>query len=61
VKFGGKYELTIADTEANAVVTTKPGFILNSGIEQVAEDSWPIAVALVGRTPIKVIGKVSKF
>lgn len=61
VKFGGKYELTIADTEANAVVTTEPGFILNSGIEQAAEDSWPIAVALVGRTPVKVIGKVSKF
>lgn len=61
VKFGGKHELTIADSEANAVVTTEPGFILNSGIEQATEDSWPIAVALVGRTPVKVIGKVNKF
>lgn len=61
VKFGGKHELTIADSEANAVVTTEPGFILNSGIEQASEDSWPIAVALVGRTPVKVIGKVNKF
>ena len=61
VKFGGKYELTKADVEANAVVTSKPGLILNSRIEQTSKDCWPIAIALVGRTPIKVVGKVNKF
>ena len=30
VKFGGEKEMTIADYEANAVITTKPGLILGS-------------------------------
>ena len=59
VKFGGQYELTEADTEANAVVTTKPGFILNNNLA--SPDGVPTAIALVGRTPIKVSGKVKKF
>ena len=59
VKFGGKYELTEADTEANAVVTSKPGFVLNNNIA--SADGIPTAIALVGRTPIKVVGKVKKF
>lgn len=57
VKFGGQEEITIADTEVNAVITTNPGMILgcnnNEGIIQ--------NIALVGRVPVKVIGKVKKF
>ena len=37
VKFGGKYELTKADVEANAVVTSKPGLILNSNLKLSSE------------------------
>ena len=59
VKFGGQYELTEADTEANAVVTSKPGLILNSGLS--SAEGIPTAIALVGRTAIKVVGKVKKF
>ena len=55
VRFGGEKEITIAaEYEANAVITTKPGFVLGAdgrgGIIQ--------NIALVGRTPVKVIGPV---
>ena len=55
VKFGGEKEITIADTHANAVITSEPGFILNSQMENGQ------AIALVGRVPVRVIGKVEKF
>ena len=61
VKFGGKYELTKADVEANAVVTSKPGLILNSNLKLSSEHQQPVAIALTGRTPVKVKGKVKKF
>ena len=54
VKFGGEKEITIAHDEANAVITSRPGFILNS-------DRHGCQIALVGRTPVKVVGKVRKF
>ena len=54
VKFGGPEEITIADTEVNAVITTRPGLILNG-------DQKGCQIALTGRTPVKVIGKVKKF
>ena len=58
VKFGGEKEITAADkTEANAVITTRPGFILGA-------DDRPGKIqniALVGRTPVKVVGPVKKF
>lgn len=55
IKFGGEKEITIADTEVNAVISSKPGFILNS------EMTNGQAIALCGRVPIRVIGKCNKF
>ena len=55
VQFGGEKEITIATDNVNAVITSEPGFILNSQMENGQ------AIALCGRVPIRVIGKVSKF
>lgn len=55
VKFGGEKEITIADTNVNAVITSEPGFILNNQM------SNGQAIALVGRVPVRVIGKCNKF
>lgn len=60
VKFGGNKEITIADTEANAVVTYKPGIVLNKSRSK-TKDAGKVAIALVGRTPVKVLGKIHKF
>lgn len=57
VKFGGEKEITIADDDVNAVITTKPGFILGSD-KQGEIISY---IALVGRVPVRVIGPVKKF
>ena len=57
VMFGGSKEITIADGHVNAVVTSRPGLILNS-------DCGPglyKGIALAGRTPVKVSGPVKKF
>ena len=54
VQFGGEKEITIATTEANAVVSSKPGLILN-------KNERGTLIALSGQTPVKVIGKVNKF
>ena len=55
VQFGGSKEITIADSDVNAVITSEPGFILNSKMENGQ------AIALCGRVPVRVIGKVNKF
>ena len=55
VQFGGEKEITIATNKVNAVITSDPGFILNGEMK----DSQ--AIALVGRVPVRVIGKVKKF
>ena len=54
MKFGGKNEITIADTEVNAIVSTK-AFDLNAGLKD------GTVIALCGRVPTKVIGKIQKF
>lgn len=58
VKFGGQKEITIADTEVNAVVTSKPGFLMHS---PTVIDKDFHAIALVGRVPVKVVGPIKKF
>lgn len=58
VKFGGDREITLADTEANAVITSTPGLVL--GVEYKDSGSYQ-GIALVGRVPVKVFGKVRKF
>ena len=55
IKFGGEKDITIADDKCNGVISENPGFILDNGLEE----SQPIA--LVGKTPIRIIGKVNKF
>ena len=54
VAFGGEKEITIATTAVNAVVSTKPAVLMNNN-----QQGTPIA--LVGRVPVRVIGKVTKF
>lgn len=56
VKFGGNQEITIADGRVNAVVTTKPGFLLND-----KDDEKFLGIALAGRVPVKVVGTARKF
>lgn len=55
IKFGGEKDITIANDKCNGVISDKPGFVLDAELE----DSQPIA--LVGKTPIRIIGKVKKF
>ncbi len=59
VQFGGTKEITIASDNVNAVITSEPGFILNTQQSFNAENSQ--AIALVGKVPVRAIGKVKKF
>ena len=58
VQFGGDNEVTIATNEVNAVVTTNPAFLMNCSLR---DNENRCAIALAGRVPVKVIGKVKKF
>jgi hypothetical protein len=58
VKFGGEKEITLADTDANAVITTAPGLVLNGGKQ---ENKTMKGIALVGRVPVKIVGEIHKF
>lgn len=53
VKFGGEKEITIADDEVNAIVSTK-AFDLNACL------AGGTTIALCGRVPTKVIGAIRK-
>lgn len=55
VKFGGKYEVTVADDKVNGVISSKPGFLLNR------EQINGVPVALSGRVPVRVVGRVERF
>lgn len=54
VQFGGEKEITEATTEANAVISDKPGYLLNAS-------SKGQAIALSGKTKVRIKGKVKKF
>ena len=59
VRFGGKYEITKTKPNgrhAFGVISTEPGLILNK-----QEMSPKELIALVGRVPVRVIGKIKKF
>jgi hypothetical protein len=59
VRFGGDAEITIADEGcANAVITDKPGLILN-GTD--SADGIYKGIALIGRTPVLAAGPISRF
>lgn len=59
VMFGGEKEITIARKgKANAIVTSKPGLVLNG-------DNYPgkimVGIALTGTVPVRIVGRVKKF
>ena len=57
--FGGDAEVTtttaVNDTRAAGVVTTNPAYIMNSELE-----GTKVCIALAGRVPVKVVGRVKK-
>lgn len=54
VQFGGTAEITIATKEVNAVISDKPGIMLN-------KDEKGLPIVLTGKTKIRIIGPVHKF
>ena len=60
VMFGGECEITISDGKTcHAIVTTKPGLVLNS--QDKGDGKTVVGIALTGTVPVKVIGNVRKF
>lgn len=53
IEFGGDCEATIAKNEANGVISDKPAFVLNA-----SSNGQPIALS--GKVPVRVLGKVCK-
>jgi len=59
LEFGGKFEVTLAQDETRAVagiVSTEPGFLMNSE----CQGEYVVSIALEGRVPCKVRGKIRK-
>jgi hypothetical protein len=59
LEFGGNNEVTLASDETRCVagvVTTNPAYVMNTD----GEGDILVAIALVGRVPVKVRGKISK-
>jgi len=60
VEFGGDNEVQICNSPMSTlvagIVTTNPAYIMNAGIDC----EYPIAIALQGRIPAKVIGPVKR-
>jgi len=46
--------MTVATKKVNAVISSKPSFLMN-------KDGKGQAIALVGRVPVLVKGKIEKF
>ena len=55
IMFGGEKEITAATEKANGVVSSQPGFLLNRG------QASGLPVALCGRVPVRIIGRVERF
>lgn len=58
VKFGGKEEITKTgknDRNVFGIISTKPGVILNK------QKKTGQKIALVGRVPVRIVGKINKF
>lgn len=59
VRFGGDAEITISkDGAANAVITDRPGAILNG---KSWRDGIYKGIALIGRTPVRAHGRIRRF
>ena len=60
VMFGGDKEITLTNgRKCHAIVTTKPGFVLNSDAK--FTDKTMVAIALVGTVPVNICENVRKF
>ena len=60
VMFGGEKELTISDGRScHAIVTTKPGLVLNA--DDTLTTNVMVGIALTGTVPVKIVGKVRRF
>jgi hypothetical protein len=59
--FGGSHETTVtnilADTRAAGVVTTNPAYTMNNSL---SENNNSVCIALQGRVPCRVVGRVQK-
>lgn len=58
IKLGGKYEITKTgknDRHPFGIISTNPGVVLNK------KETKGQKVALVGRVPVRIIGKINKF
>lgn len=63
VKIGGEKEITVTsrfDLNVYGVITHEPAFVLNTELAHHNHDEHVIAVALIGKTPVKVYGRVKK-
>lgn len=59
LEFGGEQEVTIASDGTNkvaGVVSTNPAYVMNG----LCTGVYPVAIALQGRVPVKVRGKINK-
>ena len=59
LEFGGEFEVTIAENGTQrvaGVVSTEPAYVMNSS----CEGEHIVALALQGRVPTKVRGKINK-
>lgn len=59
LEFGGKFEVTVAEDETRkiaGIVSTRPAYLMNSELQ----GDHIVAVALQGRVPCKVRGKIRK-
>ena len=58
--FGGEHEVTTSakshDTAVAGTVSQQPAYVMNSGLQA----AHPVAVALLGRVPCKIMGPISK-
>ena len=57
VCFGGEKEITLARKTVNAVVTSEPGVVLDGH----NTCGTRVGIALVGKVPVRIVGKVNKF
>ena len=60
VMFGGEKEITLSrNGVANAVVTTKPGLVLNG--DEPSKNCTMVGIVLTGTAPVKISCQVKKF
>lgn len=59
LEFGGEQEVTVAGIESNklaGVVSSEPAYVMNGNIQA----EHPTMIALIGRVPVRVTGKINK-